>query len=170
MVGTDAFMDFVESIQAEGVELERRAMGEGSKPKTPLVVEIDHDNKNKDIDALDIEIPVLRPRIYREYKHLSDLEPSRMGHKPVEYKQFSEEEQREIVFKDITTNEVTHTTVLDSAGIADYWSVIGYFTQVVMKDLRLVSGYHVLYGKIQGVRAVRAIWQESRTGRPEYPA
>ena len=33
VVGTDAFMDFVESIQAEGVELERKAMGEGAKPK-----------------------------------------------------------------------------------------------------------------------------------------
>src|SRR5688572_26927568 len=29
VVGTDAFMDFVESIKAEGVELERKAMGEG---------------------------------------------------------------------------------------------------------------------------------------------
>ena len=31
VVGTDAFMDFVESIQAEGVELERTAMGEGAQ-------------------------------------------------------------------------------------------------------------------------------------------
>jgi type III restriction enzyme len=50
------------------------------------------------------------------------------------YLQFSEEEQREIVFKDITTGEVTHTTMLDTAGIADYRSVIGYFAQTIMKD------------------------------------
>jgi len=67
----------------------------------------------------------------------------------VEYQQFSEEEQREIVFKDITTGEITHTTILDTAGIADYRSVIGYFTQTMMKDLRLVSGYDVLYGKVK---------------------
>ena len=30
VVGTDAFMDFVESIQAEGVVLERKPMGEGT--------------------------------------------------------------------------------------------------------------------------------------------
>ena len=30
VVGTDAFMEFVESIQAEGVELERAAMGVGN--------------------------------------------------------------------------------------------------------------------------------------------
>jgi type III restriction enzyme len=38
---------------------------------------------------------------------------------------------------------------LDSAGVADYRSVIGYFAQTVMKDLRLVSGYDALYGKIK---------------------
>ena len=65
------------------------------------------------------------------------------------YQHFSEEQRREIVFKDITTGEVTHTTILDTAGIADYRSVIGYFTQTIMKDLRLVSGYDVLYGKVK---------------------
>jgi type III restriction enzyme len=149
VVGTDAFMDFVESIQAEGVELERRAMGEGTKPKTPLLVEVDNENPKKDIGALDIEIPVLTPRVYREYKNLADLEPADMTFQTVTYQTFSEEEQREIVFKDITTGEVTHTTVMDTAGVADYRSVIGYFAQTVMKELRLVSGYDVLYGKIK---------------------
>ena len=149
VVGTNAFMDFVESIQAEGVVLERKPMGEGTQAKTPLVVEIDRENVKKDIDALDIEIPVLTPRIYREYKNLSDLNVSAQAYLRVPYRQFSEEEQREIVFKDITTGEVTHTTILDTAGVADYRSVIGYFAQTIMKDLRLVSGYDVLYGKVK---------------------
>ena len=149
VVGTDAFMDFVDSIQAEGVVLERKAMGEGTKPKAPLVVEIDSENEKKDLDALDIEIPMLTPRIYREYKNLAELNVNAMGHQRVIYEQFSEEEQREIVFKDITTGEVTHTTILDTAGVADYRSVIGYFAQTIMKDLRLVSGYDVLYGKVK---------------------
>lgn len=149
VVGTDAFMEFVESIQAEGVELERKAMGEGTKPKTPLVVEVEKENDQKDIDALDIEIPVMTPRIYREYKNLADLDISSFGHQKVIFQFFSEEEQREIVFKDITTGEITHTTILDTAGVADYRSVLGYFTQTIMKDLRLVSGYDVLYGKVK---------------------
>jgi type III restriction enzyme len=149
VVGTDAFMDFVESIQAEGVVLERKPMGEGTQPKTPLVVEIDQDNVKKDIDTLDIEILVLTPRVYREYKNLGDLDATALEHQRVAYLQFSEQEQREIVFKDITTGEVTHTTILDTAGIADYRSVIGYFAQRIMKDLRLVSGYDVLYGKVK---------------------
>lgn len=149
VVGTEAFMEFVESIQAEGVELERRAMGEGTGPKTPLVVEVDQENKQKNIDALDIEIPVLTPRVYREYKNLADLDVGAMAFQTCEYLKFSKEEQREIVFKDITTGEVTHTTVLDGAGVADYRSVIGYFAQTVMRELRLVSGYDALYGKIK---------------------
>jgi len=149
VVGTDAFMEFVESIQAEGVELERTAMGAGAKGKTPLVIEIDNENEKKDIEALDIEIPVLTLRIYREYKNLADLDTSVMKHTRVTYQQFSDEEQREIVFKDITTGEVSHTTILDSAGVADYRSVIGYFAQTIMKELRLVSGYDVLFGKVK---------------------
>lgn len=149
VVGTDAFMDFVESIQAEGVVLERKPMGENSKPNTPLVVEIDQDNEKKDLDALDIELPILTPRTYREYKNLADLDVTNLGHQKVSYLHFSEAQQREIVFKDITTGDVTHTTIMDTAGIADYRSVIGYFTQTIMKDLRLVSGYDVLYGKVK---------------------
>jgi type III restriction enzyme len=149
VVGTDAFMDFVESIQAEGVVLERKPMGEGTQPKAPLVVEIDREDGKKDLEALEIEIPVLSPRIYREYKNLSHMDVACFDHAKVEYKTFSAEEQREIVFKDITTGEIDHTTCLDLAEAADFRSVIGYFAQGIMKDLRLVSGYDVLYGQVK---------------------
>jgi type III restriction enzyme len=149
VVGTNAFMEFVESIQREGVEFQRKAMGEGTRPIAPLVIEVDHENEKKDLDALDIEIPVLTPRVYREYKQLAELDPSALGNQRLAYQQFTEEQQREIVFKDITTGEVTHTTILDTAGVADYGSVIGFFAQTIMKDLRLVGGYDVLYGKVK---------------------
>lgn len=149
VVGTDAFMDFVESIQAEGVELERGPMGEGTKGKTPIVIEVDEENPKKDIDKLDIEVPLLSPRVYREYKNLADLDPSKIPFQVQSYQQFTEEEQREIVFKDITTGDVTHTTILDSAGAADFRSVVGYFARTIMKELRLVSGYDILYGKVK---------------------
>ncbi len=149
VVGTDAFMDFVESIQSEGVELERKPMGEGTQPKTPIIVEVDNENTSKDMDKLAIEIPVLSPRIYREYKNLTDLDISNFGHKKAGYKTFSAEEQRKIVFIDITTDEISHTTILDSGTVTDYHSVVGYFTQSIMKELRLVSGYDVLYGKVK---------------------
>ena len=48
-------MEFVESIQAEGVVLERKPMGEGTAANAPIVVEVDNDNKQKDLDKLDKE-------------------------------------------------------------------------------------------------------------------
>jgi len=58
-------MDFVESIKAEGVILERKPMGAGTEPKAPLVVEVDQENADKNLDELDIQIPVMTPRVYR---------------------------------------------------------------------------------------------------------
>ncbi len=149
VIGTKEFMEFVESIKSEGVELERQPMGEGTKPKAPIVIEVDKTNVNKDIDALDIEIPILTRRIHREYTNLADLDVTELDFSPVTYQQFGKAEIREIVFKDMTTGEVTHTTVMDSSGVADYRSVVGYFAETIRKDLRLVSSYDVLYGKVK---------------------
>lgn len=149
VVGTDAFMDFVESIKSEGVQLEYKKMDLNSTANTPMIVEIDQQNVKKDIAKLDIEIPMLTPRIYREYKNLSELNIDKFNHKKITLKQFSKEQQREIVFKDITTGEITHKTKMNSDLVPDYQSVIGYFTQTIMKELRLVSGYDILYGKVK---------------------
>ncbi len=149
VVGSAAFMEFVESIQNEGVELERSAMGAGAKPKIPMVIEVDKENTTKNLDALDIPVPRLTPRIYRDYKNLDELDVASFSHKKVVYIQFSETEQREIIFRDITTGEKTHTTYLTTTGHADHRSVVGFFTQSIMKDLRLVGGYDVLYGKVK---------------------
>ena len=149
VVGTDAFMDFVESIKSEGVQLEYKKMDLNSTANTPMIIEIDQQNVKKDISKLDIEIPVLTPRIYREYKNLSELNINKFKHKKLVIKQFTKEQQREIVFKDITTGEITHKTKMNSDLVPDYQSVIGYFTQTIMKELRLVSGYDILYGKVK---------------------
>ena len=149
VIGTDAFMDFVESIKIEGIELEKKEMGEGTAPKAPLVVEVDKENPQKDIEKLDIQIPILSPRIYREYKNITELDTAHFNHKKLNIKAFSEEEKKQIVFQDITTEEITHTTELDSDFVPSFQSVIGYFAQLIRKDLHLVGGHDVLYGKVK---------------------
>jgi len=86
VVGTPAFMDFVESINGEGVILEKKAMGTGAKPIAPMVIEVDKDNPKKDIEKLDIVIPIMSPRIQREYKNLAMLDVSKFGNKKVKVK------------------------------------------------------------------------------------
>lgn len=149
VVGTDAFMDFVNSINVEGVILDRKPMGDRNPAIAPLIVEVDNENVKKDIASLDFDVPVLNPRIYREYKKLADLNVNQFYFQPKAYLQYTEAEQREIVFKDITTGEITHTTILDTAGTPDYRQVIGFFAQTVMREMRLVSGYDILYGKVK---------------------
>ena len=149
VIGTEAFMEFVESIQAEGVVLERQAMGAAAEPTTRLMIEVDRENRDKDIDSLDIAIPILTRRMVRKYTSLDDLNVSKFDFTPVKFQQFSAEEKREIVFRDLTTGEVAHSTVLDSAGVPDYRNALGYFARTLMKDLGLVSGYEGLYGKLK---------------------
>ena len=89
-------MEFVESIKSEGVELERTPWAKARNRKAPLVIEVDKTNVHKDIDALDIEIPILTRRIYREYTNLTDLDVTHLDFSPVTYQAFGEAEIREM--------------------------------------------------------------------------
>lgn len=149
VIGTPAFMEFVESINGEGVILEQRAMGEGSKPVTPMVIEVDNDNPNKNIEELDIEIPVMTPRIQREYKNLGSLDVSKFNNPKAKMREFTDEEQREIVFKDVVGEQTHHTTVLSGTVNPEYQSVIGFFAQAIMRELRLFGCYDILFGKLK---------------------
>ena len=150
IVGTDAFMDFVESVKDEGVELELSRMGQDTPPKAPLVVEIDKQNLKKDIEKLDIPVIVLTPRIQREYRKLKALTPAKFEHKRLVLKQFNANEVKEISFREITTGREHHKTDLVSDdAIGDYREAVTYFARGIKKDLRLVSGYDVLYGKVK---------------------
>ncbi len=148
VVGTPAFMEFVQSIKNEGVELERAAMGSGTQAKSPVVVEVEEDNPKKNMEELDIEIPILTPRIYREYKNFSEIDISQFTN-PVTEKTFSEAEQREIVFKDIATDEISHTTMLKAVNSPDSNSMIAFFVNNIKKDLRLIGGQEILHGKVK---------------------
>lgn len=148
VLGTPAFMDFVKSIQAEGVILERRAMG-GGTPRPDILVQVDTENPDKNLDALDIEVPVLTPRLAREYKRISELDPARILAQPMMLQQYSDEDLRKIRFEYIVDGETSHETEFDETRIADGTRVIGFFARTVMKDLRLVSGYDLMYGKVK---------------------
>jgi len=149
VMGTPTFMEFVESIQSEGVQLEYRPMGGGTKRQDSLVVEVEAQNADKNLDALDIELPRLTRRFNREYKDLDALDSASLGNAKLPLKDFTPEETREIVFKTMLDAEIHHTILLDGAGPADYRSVVGFFARQLLKELRLVGGYDVLYPKVK---------------------
>jgi len=149
VMGTPAFMDFVESIQSEGVTFERVPMGQGTTRHESLIVEVDSQNPDKDIDQLDIPLPRLTRRFNRDFKNLDQVDPATFGNQLLPLKPFTPEETREIVFKTMLDAEIHHTITLDGSGPADYRSVVAFFARQLLKDLRLVGGYDVLYGKVK---------------------
>jgi type III restriction enzyme len=149
VMGTPAFMDFVESIQNEGVTFDRVPMGAGVLGPRSFVVEVDATNPDKNVEKLDIPLPRLSRRFHRDFKNLDALDPAALGNRRLPVKAFTPEETREIVFKLMLDEEVHHTVTLDGAGPVDYRSVVAFFARQLLKDLRLVGGYEVLYGKVK---------------------
>jgi type III restriction enzyme len=147
IVGTPKFLEFVEELKTEGVEFQYSPMGKGTKGKSPVIVEVDKENPDKDLDKLDIPIPQMSPRIYREFKNLEFIDVSKFKNEKVHLKKFSSDELKEIVFNDIEGN-LSHKTVFKDT-VPDYRNVIGFFTSSILKDSRLVSGFNILYPKVE---------------------
>ena len=149
VMGTPAFMEFVESIKSEGVTFEHVPMGGGTTRHDSLIVEVDTESEEKNLDELDIPLPKLTRRYQREFKNLDALDPAKLGNQTLVLKPFTEEETREIIFKQMLDAAVHHTIRLDGVGTADYRSVVAFFARQLLKDLRLVGGYEVLYPKVR---------------------
>ncbi len=150
VVGTDAFLDFVQSIQSEGVDLEKVPMGSsGNGPQQPLLVEVDNEDKEKDLAGLDISLPKLSSRIRREMRNLDDLNVDDLPKPGLKVKEYTEEEQREIVFRDLDKDETAWATDLGEPIVATQQAVLAYLSKELMTRLRLVGGQDVLYGKLK---------------------
>ncbi len=151
VMGTPAFMEFVESIQSEGVTFDRVAMGgaAGRQRQDSLIVEVDTENPAKDIAALDISLPRLSRRFNREYTDLAALDPAALGGEKLAAKPFTQEQTREIVFRTMLEGEEDHRVDLGSGGPVDYRSVVAFFARQLLKELHLVGGYDLLYPKLR---------------------
>ena len=147
VVGTEAFIEFVESIKTEGVELGYRPMGAGVKGETLLIVEVDNENTKKNLDELDIKLPVLSPRIYREFKNLEDIDKASLKVAAAIFKTYSADELKEIVFVDIDGIEA-HKTIFKNI-IPDYRNVVGFFVKSILRQSGLFGGFNILFPKVE---------------------
>ncbi len=165
VVGTSAFLEFVESLKTEGVEFQYSPMGKGSRGKTPIIVEVDKDNQDKDLDKLDIPIPQLSPRIYREYKNLELIDINKLIHKTAIFKKFKEEELKEIIFTNIE-GVFSHKTIFEDT-IPDYRNVMAFFTSAILKESRLISGFNILYPKVENFVKYKLFGKEVELSDPQ---
>lgn len=149
VIGTDAFMDFVESIKIEGVVLPTTTMKtekEGDDLPPPIVTIYPVDEK---IGEFDISIPVLSSKLDRNWKKLDMIDVDSIKIKPVKMKQFNKEDIKRIVFRDIINEEVTHITDLDYDCNPCYQNIVGYFVNTLMRELHLPYGFDILFGKVK---------------------
>ncbi len=146
IVGTKNFLDFVESLKSEGVSFEYKKMGDGMRKEKPIIVEVG-DEQQKDVEALDIPIPILSPKIYKEYKNLAliDTQAFRFAKAPFVY--FNSNKIVEIVFEDID-GKPSHTTIFDPSS-PDYRNVLAFLTNGILHGSRLFTGFDVLYPKVK---------------------
>lgn len=165
VVGTPAFLEFVESLKTEGVEFQYSPMGKGSRGKSPVIIEVDKENPNKNLDDLDIPIPQMSPRIYREFKNLELIDVSKFKNEKATLKKFSNEELKEIIFNDIE-GDFSHKTVFKDT-VPDYRNVIGFFTSAILKDSRLVSGFDILYPKVESFIKYKLFTKEVELSNPQ---
>lgn len=165
IVGTPRFLEFVEELKTEGVEFQYSPMGKGTKVKSPVIVEVDKENPDKDFDKLDIAIPQLSPRIYREFRNLEFIDVSKLKNERVALKKFSSDELKKIVFNDIEGN-ISHKTVFKDT-VPDYRNVIGFFTSSILKDSRLVSGFNILYPKVESFIKYQLFTNEVELSDPQ---
>jgi len=143
VIETREFLEFVETLKDEGVEFEYAPMGAGTQVKGNISVSVD-----KEKDALDIRIPQMRPKITREHKNLAELDVADFESVQAPFKHYSDDEIKEIVFRDLE-GEITHTTVFSRSYNPDYRSVLAAFTQTILRNARLLNGFYALYPKVE---------------------
>ncbi len=146
VVGTDAFLDFVESIKSEGVVLEKRSMGNTSESSGPTIIEVD---RTKDLDKLDLQIPVLTPRIQRNYNNLSELNPKNFNFESLKLKEFTEDDQKNFVFRYMLEGEVAYEIKVSDELMINSSSIVSFFTKSIMSEMRLFGGQDILYEKVK---------------------
>ena len=145
IIGSPAFVDFVKEIEKEGVKLERVSMGAGSRAQAPTVVAIDRENPDKNIDELEISVPVLSRQLSMDFSKIEELKAEDIQCPTQEYKEYPADAPREIVFIDVLMNKVSHVTKLGDNRVDDYSRVIGYFAGRIMEKHNLFSHYDFFY-------------------------
>jgi type III restriction enzyme len=160
VVGTPAFLEFVEQIQLEGVDLDYAPMGAGAVYRGPLVVEVDRGNKDKPVAKLDIDLPMLSRRLSRDAKNLNDLDISNFKFKPVQLKSFTSQDMRQISFTDIDSGEIVWRTDLNAQVIPTSQAVLSFLVTSISTHLRLVGGKEILFGKVKEFISERLFGQK----------
>ena len=148
IIGTEPFMEFIESITSEGVKFGTRPAGIGGPPPA-MRIEIDSDNENKNLEELDISFPILGNSFYRDYLKLKQMDVSEFNVNKFQIVEFTEDKLTEINFVHVIDSDNRETLKLNHENVSDYRSMLRYYVNVILKETKLVSSNDIVYGKLR---------------------
>jgi len=140
VVGTNPFLEFVETIKDEGVYINTSGdIGQEEEDKTnvPLIIELDRENIEKDLEQMDIVLPVLTRKFTRDIKDISNINLDNLKYKTFNIQKYSLDEIIKLTFIDLMGEEshkIDFTT-----DPPDFESMIRFYTNSILKDTRLTK-------------------------------
>lgn len=148
VIGTQKFMDFVNQLKIEGVVVEEAPEDGGLEATLPLIIEID---KEKDIKALDMQLPLLTHRYERNFEDLNQINIDSLSSLKIKIKKFENNQMQQIQFRDIITHNVDYVISFENDYVPVVQGIVGYFTNLILKhpSVRLFSGFDILYPKLK---------------------
>ena len=155
VIGTQNFLDFIETIRQQGVEFDKKKMGVADDQYDRILIDVDRDNIKKDIPRLDIELPILTPRIYRAHDKLEELDSSQVitPEERLDIEQYNDDELKEIIFERVypadDEEREHHRLQFDAYGHIDITNIVRWFVRGIKIELRLGSVEHILYPKLR---------------------
>lgn len=150
VIGTQAFMDIVEKLRDEWVKLEEWSMW-WEKTDESILIDIDDTNPSKDMQKLDIAIPILTMSLWRDVKEIASLRPDDYLNKPLELKHYAEQELQSFAFVSVfDDDEVIRESQLDLWIVASARDIIDWYAKQLIRKYRLwTSTFSQLYPKVK---------------------
>lgn len=149
VIGTTAFMDIVEKLRDEWVKLEEWSMW-WERTDSSVLIDVDDTNPSKDIQKLDIAIPILTMSLRRDVKEIASLYPDHYCN-PVIMNTYPEQELASFSFVSVFDDDATiKESQVDLWVVATARDMIDWYTKQLIRKLRLwTSTFSQLYPKVK---------------------
>jgi type III restriction enzyme len=148
VIGTEAFMTFIEDIKIEGVDLETTPMISGKPPtKVPLLIELD---KTKNIANLDFNLPKFRDWISKDYNYdIDKINLSLFKYDKLSIDNLDDGKPRVFKMNDWETEEnVWETTVGNIGDSFNFNNYVRYIVEKIARKMIIISGKDKLFHKV----------------------
>ncbi len=145
IIGTDKFMDFIQTVKKQGVDFIQRPMG-ASNGSNLYLTQI---TPSVDKAELDIEVPILGPKYIVNYEKINSIDVSKLIKSKHKIEEFADKELLNFVFeyafpKDDADKE-HHTLQISEGSDIDITNIIKWYVYVICKSTKTNHLQDIVY-------------------------